>query len=153
MYDFMRYRACDALTADPVTIGPDSSIREAEEVFQAHQFNALPVMHDGELVGWLTKLDVLKAFRFSDESIFPQYEQIMDRPVRSVMTAAREVVRVTSRAPLTRVLEKMVKVQAKSLPVIDDDRLVGVIAREDVLAALRRATRPDGVATTPQNAT
>ena len=153
MYDFLNYRASHALTAKPVTIEPNSTIRQAEEVFQAHHFNALPVMSGDELVGWLTKLDVLKAFRFSDDSIFPQYEQIMERPVRSAMTPAGEVVHVTSGAPLTRVLEKMVKLQAKSLPVIDDDRLIGVIAREDLLTALRKATRPEPVAATPPNPT
>lgn len=143
MYDFLQYRACDALTADPVTIGPQATLREAEELFRAHDFNALPVMDGETLIGWLTKLDVLKAFRFTEESIFPQYETIMKHQVRSVMTAMPDLVRVTSRAPLTRVLEKMIKIQAKSLPVIDDDRLVGVIAREDVLKALRDATRPE----------
>ncbi len=141
MYDFLHYRARDALSEDLVTIGPDASLREAENLFGAHRFNGLPVMVGDELVGWLTKLDVLKAFRFSEDSIFPQYDQIMERPVRSVMTPAPDLVRVTSRAPLTRVLEKMVARQAKSLPVVDGDRLVGVIAREDVLDALRKATR------------
>lgn len=128
------------MTADPVTIAPAATLRDAEAVFRSHEFNALPVLDGDALVGWLTKLDVLKAFRFSEDSIFPQYEQIMEHTVASVMTPPRELVRVTPRAPLTRVLEKMVRAQAKSLPVIDGDRLVGVIAREDVLTALRKAT-------------
>lgn len=144
MYDFLRYRACDAMTAQPIAIAADATLRDAEAVFQAHHFNALPVMEGNAFVGWLTKLDVLRAFRFSAESIFPQYDQLMDRPVRSAMTPLRDLVRVTPRAPLSRVLEKMVKAGAKSLPVLDGDELVGVIAREDLLEALRRATPPQG---------
>ncbi len=60
------------------------------------------------------------------------------------MTPLRDAVRVTSRTPLTRVLEKMVRSGVKSMPVVDDDRLIGVIAREDLLRALRRATPSDG---------
>ena len=130
------------MTEGPVTIAPDATLREAEALFHTHDFNALPVMDGETFVGWLTKLDVLGAFRFSDESIFPQYEQLMERPVRSAMTPLRELVRVNSRTPLSRVLEKMVTARAKSLPVVDGDDLVGVIAREDLLAALRRATPP-----------
>ena len=53
---------------------------------------------------------------------------------------------------LTRVLEKMIATRNKSFPVVDpkDERLVGVVAREDVMQALRRAgagERPSGRAT------
>ncbi len=130
------------MTERLVSIGPDATLREAEALFRDHDFNALPVMEGDRFVGWLTKLDLLGAFRFSDESIFPQYEQLMERPVRSAMTPLRELVRVNSRTPLSRVLEKMVAARAKSLPVVDGDDLVGVIAREDLLEALRRATPP-----------
>jgi CBS domain-containing protein len=41
--------------------------------------------------------------------------------------------------PLTHVLQKMVHTRCKSFPVLEDDRLVGIVAREDVLRALRRA--------------
>ncbi len=145
MYEFLRYLARDFLSAPPVTIGLESTLREAEAVFEARQFNALPVVaKDGTPVGWLTKLDVLKAFRFGAESTLPQYDFIMGLPVRSAMTPLRDAVRVTSRTPLTRVLEKMVRSGVKSMPVVDDDRLIGVIAREDLLRALRRATPSDG---------
>lgn len=130
------------MTRSPVTIAADATLREAETLFGSHDFNALPVMDGDAFVGWLTKLDVLGAFRFSGESIFPQYEQLMGRPVRLAMTPLRELVRVNPRTPLSRVLEKMVAARARSLPVVDGDDLVGVIAREDLLAALRRATPP-----------
>jgi CBS-domain-containing membrane protein len=51
---------------------------------------------------------------------------------------SRDLRTVTPRAPLTRVLQKMLDARDKSLPVIDDGRLVGVVTRQDVLAALRR---------------
>jgi CBS domain-containing protein len=51
----------------------------------------------------------------------------------------RELVTVAPDIPLTRVLQKLVETRNKSLPVLDGARLVGVVAREDVLRALRRA--------------
>jgi CBS domain-containing protein len=90
----------------------------------------------GELLGWLTKLDLLRAFRFSEDHVFPPYAEIMKQPVSGVMS--RDLRTVTPRAPLTRVLQKMLDSRDKSFPVVDEGRLVGVIAREDVLQALRR---------------
>jgi CBS domain-containing protein len=146
VYEFLDYRVCDAMTANPVRIGPDASISETESLFGQHDFNALPVVGPGdELLGIVTKLDLLRVFRFTDDHMFPPYEELMATPVRKVMTT--DVTAVTTRTPLTRVLETLVRTRSKSLPVVDDGVLVGIIAREDVLAALRRAVggeRPTG---------
>ena len=56
----------------------------------------------------------------------------------AVMT--RNPVSVTPQLPLSRLLQKLVEMRTKSLPVAEDGRLVGIVAREDVLKALRRAT-------------
>ena len=67
MYEFLDYETQDVMTREPVTIAPDASLREAEKIFERHDFNALPVLGPGgEVVGLLSKLDVLRAFRFTD---------------------------------------------------------------------------------------
>ncbi len=137
MYEFLDYRVCDAMTVAAVSVGESTTLAQAEALFEKHDFNSLPVVAGKRLVGVVTKLDLLKAFRFNDETMFPAYEQIMSQPVSQVMT--RDVVSVHPRTPLTRVLENLVDLRAKSLPVTVDGELVGIVAREDVLRALRRA--------------
>lgn len=64
----------------------------------------------------------------------------MKRPVAEMMTEA--VTHVEPITPLTRVLEMMVNLKTRSLPVIGPGReLVGMISREDVMRALREATQ------------
>lgn len=138
MYEFLDYRVLDAMTRGPVCVAPDASIAETEALLEKHDFNALPVVGaKRELLGIVTKLDLLRAFRFTDDHMFPPYEQVMAQRVRSVMSV--DLTTVTPRTPLTRVLDALLRTRAKSLPVVDDGRVVGMIAREDVLAALRRA--------------
>ncbi|UCE85846.1 MAG: CBS domain-containing protein [Deltaproteobacteria bacterium] len=146
MYEFLKYWVEDVMTPDPVCADPKTTIHEVERIFESHDFNGLPVVNAaGELVGIVTKLDVLKAFRFSDENMLPPYDEIMKQPVEAVMTA--NVRSVCPRTLLTRVLEKMIEFGVKSFPVLDGRRLVGMVAREDVLRALRRGTA--GVNPTP----
>ncbi len=138
MYEFLDYRVCDAMTPDPVRVGPAATLAEAEALFEKHGFNALPVVAPGgELLGVVTQLDLLRAFRFTDDHMFPPYEEVMAGPVREVMTT--DATTVTPRTPLTRVLETLVRTRMKSVPVVEDGCVVGMIAREDLLAALRRA--------------
>lgn len=139
MYEFLDYLVEDVMTAPAVTIGPETSLAQAQELFQERGFNALPVVDDaGRLLGVVSKLDVLAAFRFTPDHVFPPYDEIMKQPVSEEM--AREVYTANPRTPLTRVLEKLVKEGVKSFPVLDDDRVVGVVSREDVLSGLRRAS-------------
>jgi len=138
MYEFLDYRVCDSMTPDPVTIASDATLAEAEAIFEEHDFNSLPVVGpDRQLLGVFTKLDLLAAFRTSEHAMFPPYEKIMTRPVSELMT--ERVVTVTPREPLTKVLEKMLETRSKSFPVVDGGAVVGMVAREDLLAALRRA--------------
>jgi CBS domain-containing protein len=137
MYEFLGYQVQDVMSI-PVSIAPQATLAEAEQLLETRGFNALPVVtREGQLVGVVTSLDLLKAFRFTEESMLPPYDQIMQRTVESVMSREPETVR--PRTPLTRVLEKLVATRDKSFPVVDEDRLVGVVAREDVMQALRRA--------------
>jgi len=150
MYEFLDYQVQDVMSTDPTTLRDDAPLSEAETLFEKHDWNGLPIVDaDGEMVGFLTQLDLLRAFEFDEEHVFPPYDEIMRRPVRSVMS--RDVHTVTPRTPLTRVLTRMLHTRCKSLPVLDaDDRLIGMVAREDVMKALRRAThgeRPTAIAT------
>ena len=147
MYEFLEYRVKHVMTREPITIEPQTQLEEAQLIFEEHDFDALPVLdREGKLVGVLAKLDLCKAFGFSPASKIPPYEQVLAQPAESVMT--RSPVEVDPETRLTRVLQLMIETRYKSLPVVDEGRLVGVIAREDVLRAVRSAGQgqlPGGV--------
>jgi CBS domain-containing protein len=145
MYEFMNYQVRDVMSR-PESIGPETSLGEVERVLEKNGFNALPVVDaDEQLIGVVTTLDLLKAFAFNDESILPAYDDIMRRSVVGIMS--REPATVTPRQPLTRTLQKMIDTRNKSFPVVDDGRLVGIVAREDVMRGLRRADAGERPAT------
>lgn len=140
MYEFLDWQVRDVMST-PVVIPPETSLAQAEALLEEQGFNALPVVaaDSQALLGVITSLDLLAAFRFTEDAILPPYSEIMKRPVSEVMS--RDVQTVRPRTPLTRVLEKLVDSRNKSFPVIDDERVVGVVAREDVMEALRRAEK------------
>jgi len=143
MYEFLSWRVGDVMTSAVVAIGADATIGDAEDLFAARDFDALPVLGaDGALAGIVSKLDMLRAYHFTPETIVPPYGEIRRRPVRTVMTL--QPLTVGPAQPLTRVLETLLATRVKSLPVVEQGRLVGIVAREDVLRALRSAAGAGG---------
>jgi len=70
----------------------------------------------------------------------PHYNELMSRSASEMMTEA--VVHVNSTSPLTRVLQLMVNLKARSFPVVSaSGQLDGMISREDVMRALKETTQ------------
>jgi CBS domain-containing protein/ferredoxin len=131
------------MTRDVTTVTREVTLRDLEALFEKHDFNSFPVMEQGKLLGIVTKFDFLKAFAFTTGQMVPHYDELMKRPVAEMMTEA--VMHVEPTAPLTRVLELMVSLKARSFPVIGPERkLVGVICREDVCVGPRAGVRRAG---------
>ena len=137
MYEFLQYHVRDFMSRNGVVVSRHTPLEEAERLFARHDFNMIPVVDGTRLVGVLTKLDFLKAFSFGKDRLVPHYREILRQEVQSVMTT--DPITMTADMPLTRVLEKIVETRYRSFPVVDDGQLVGVISREDVVAALRKA--------------
>ena len=140
MYRFLECTVAQHMTYDVKTVTRELSLRELEALFAKHDFNAFPVMENVRVVGIVTKFDFLKAFAFTTRQMVPHYDELMARTVSEVMTEA--VVHVRDDAPLTRVLQLMINLKARSFPVMDrDDHLVGIVSREDIMRALKESTR------------
>jgi CBS domain-containing protein len=136
---FLYYQAKDVMTPDPITVGPDATLAEVETIFEAHYFNGLPVVDSStRLLGVITKLDLLKANGFMEENrVPPYYPAVMRQSVSEVMTKEPDF--VDPETPLREVLKRMIETRNKSLPVVESGGVIGVVAREDVLIALRKS--------------
>jgi CBS domain-containing protein len=139
MYRFLECTVSQYMTRSVKTVTRRITLRELEALFEQHDFNAFPVVEERKMVGIITKLDFLRAFIFTTDQMVPHYDDFMSRLAGDVMTEA--VVHVEPTAPLTRVLQLMVNLKARSFAVVDaNQQLVGIISREDVMRALREAT-------------
>lgn len=119
------------------TVTRDTTMRELQKMFEDRDYNAFAVCENGDTVGLVSKFDFLKCFAFTPARMVPGYDELMARTVADVMTP--EFIYVDASTKLTRVLQLMVVHRMKSIPVLNtDQRLVGIIAREDIMRALAR---------------
>jgi CBS-domain-containing membrane protein len=140
MYKFLEYSVEQYMTHPVKTVTQQMSLRELEALFAKHDFNAFSVMEGTTMVGLVTKFDFLKTFAFTTRQMVPQYDELMQLTVDEVMTEV--IVQVAPADPLTRTLQLMSNLKARSFPVVaPDGHPVGMIAREDIMRALKDATR------------
>ena len=140
LYRFLGCTADQYMTRAVISVTREVTMRELEALFERYDFNSFPVVEGERVLGIVTKFDFLKAFTFTTGQMVPHYDALMRRSVAEVMTQA--LVHVGPATPLTRVLELMVSLTTRSLPVLTSEReLAGIISREDVMRALREATQ------------
>jgi len=129
----------ELMAADVASVPPQSSLAEAVRLLATRRVSALPVVDEGGLVvGILSEADVLRLQIAQD----PRAHLAPTAPpepwpdtVSAVMTP--DPVTAHAGSDISSVALTMADTGWKSLPVVDDhDRLVGMVSRSDVIAAL-----------------
>ena len=140
MHRFLEATAGQYMTSMVKTVTRDTTMRELQRMYDEDDFNCYPVRENGDIVGLVSKFDFLKCFSFNPGRMVPAYDELLSRTVADVMTP--EFIYVDPATKLTRVLQLMVDHRMKSIPVLDaEQRLAGIIAREDVMRALTNSAR------------
>lgn len=123
-------RVGNLMTVDPVVIGPDATVHEAELMLKSYRISGLPVTADGSVVGVISQTDLLNAR--SSELIGANWERVK---VRHLMS--RPAVTVHLGTTITRAARLMLEQHIHRLVVVDEEGApVGVLTSTDLLRAL-----------------
>jgi IMP dehydrogenase len=108
---------------DPITVGPQTSIREVMQITRGHNISGVPIVDGEQLVGIVTNRDL-------------RFEKKPDDPVRNIMTRKDRLVTVKEGAPEDEVLALLHKFRIEKVLVVDDAfRLKGLITVKDIQKA------------------
>lgn len=117
----------DCMTRNPVTVRPDSDPLAAVSLLKCGDFRRLPVVDaGGKLIGIVTHND-LEVFLSKAES-----PGIIKRQHRVEQVMSQEVMMVPPDCPLEEAASLMVENKIGSLPVVEDERVVGIITETDI---------------------
>lgn len=111
-------------------IPPDSTVYEALSLMAAKNVGALVVVEGSRVVGIISERDYAR-------NVILQGKSSRDTPVKDIMTSPVYYVRPTQTA--LECLALMTDKRIRHLPVLEDDRLAGVISIGDVVKAIIEA--------------
>lgn len=149
----------DVMTAPVVSIGPDTSVKDASALLAQRNVSGLPVVDGDRVVGVFSEADVLRSMKtmkkdlrlvypsisslgiaFQEEvtqrEIIEAYNEIGKMPVKQVMS--RQVITIAPDEALNEAIASMVRKGINRLPVVESNKLIGIVTRGDVIRGLAK---------------
>jgi len=105
---------------DVVTITPDSSIKNVQDIMENESISGLPVMEGEKIVGIISKRDVKPLLKTSGQ-----------KKVKEIMTS--DVVTIEEPITPDKALDLAYEHKIERLPVLRDGKLVGIVTMKDIL--------------------
>ncbi|WP_299902431.1 HPP family protein [uncultured Ruegeria sp.] len=140
--------AKDVMSSNLITVGPEMALGEVADLFGRHRFTSLPVVgKNGKFLGVIFQMHLIRQARGDalrlKRGYFSTLNRLLDRKREMPVTAGdiMEVAgpRVTTSSPLGVLLPMMAIEDVDAVPVLEYGRIVGIVTRTDLIAALARA--------------
>jgi CBS domain-containing protein len=151
----MAITAADIMTSPATFVAPETNMAEVASLLASKHFSAVPVCKpDHTLAGIVSESDILKPFRESVRArrdwwlgVIAEGEELpqdfLDYIRRDTRTAAdvmvKHVFTAAEDTTLPELAELMIKHSIKRLPVLRDGKVVGIVSRADLVAAIARS--------------
>jgi CBS domain-containing protein len=147
-------KARDIMTRKVVTVSPETSVTDLAKLLEKHRISGVPVLDGaGRLVGVITQSDLVQrardlelppAINVLDLHLFVEtpahfrkrLEKMIGATVGAVMTA--NPVTVAPEMPIAEIARLMERQKLHTLPVLEGEKLVGIIGKMDLVRALAR---------------
>lgn len=125
------------MTTDLVVLPPSATMEEARDIFNRKKIHHIPIVYAGELVGILSKSDLLH-FEFphveTEEERKREQARMKNVKVNSVMT--KGIAKLESTTRINVALELFKENIFHAIPVVDNERLVGIVTTLDIIRQL-----------------
>ena len=127
----------DVMTRDPVGLSPEDTLAAALETMRKHAIRRVPVVAAGRLVGLLAQGDLNRAQPSVLDSTPEEFQRVMEgTPVSRIMISSPITVR--SDTPLLEAARTLHTTKYGALPVVDGDRVAGILTDTDLIRTLAR---------------
>ena len=119
----MTVEVAELLTRPPVCARSDTSIQKAAKIMSENKVSALLIADDDQLLGLVTDRDLRSRCLATGLS--------SDRPVSDIMT--KKIHKIPRDTPGFEALISMTRLNVHHLPVMDDERLIGIVSTTDLI--------------------
>ncbi len=131
----------DWMTADPITVGPDTSVMKVSQIMKENNVRRLPVLDaSGKLVGIVSDRDLKEASpsKATTLDVHELYYLLSELKVKDIMSRKVRSIRPLDTVEKAAVI--MLESKVTGLPVVEDGKVVGILSEGDVFRVLTSIT-------------
>jgi CBS domain-containing protein len=133
-------RTSDVMSSPVVTVPPDAQLKDVAAILVEHGINAVPVVDDGDrLVGIVSEADLLMLEATPGARHRPGSAARQGPPHTAREVMSHSVYTLTQDTDAAAAARMMLRHNLKSVPVVAGDRVVGMVARRDLLRLIARS--------------
>ena len=130
----------DFMSTEVITVSPQTPIFDAVDLMKQHQIHRLPVVEGGKLVGLITEGVIQGAMpsKATSLSVYEVNYLLNKTNVKDIMIKQVETI-----GPDALLEDGIVKMRANNigvLPVVEDDKVIGIITNNDIFDAFLKIT-------------
>lgn len=122
------------MTRDVITLNHTDNLETAESLFKKNNIRHIPVVSGEKIIGMLSYTDLL---RISFADAIDEDEQDVDTIVYNMFTIeqvmAKNLISVNSNSTIKEVAEILSKKEFHALPIVDNNKLVGIVTTTDLI--------------------
>ena len=119
-----------------ITVTPDLTLAQARDLLHRHRIRHLPVVEGDRLLGILTDRDIRQVSPSSAAGITPDQATAFLSQIRADQAMVRQLRTVSPYTTIEEAARLMIEHKIGCLPVLEADRLVGIITETDILGVL-----------------
>ena len=142
-------KAADVMVSNVITVGPDASIPDVAKKLLVNRISAMPVVDgNGKLLGIVSEGDLMRRvesgtehhrswwleYVMSNDTLAHEFVQSHATKVSDVMS--RDVITASPDASVGDIASLLEKNGIKRVPIVKDDKVVGIVSRANLLQAL-----------------
>ena len=129
-------QVCEIMSKDIEVVDRNDNLRTVEERMATKQLRHLPVLEQGEVVGMVTQRDLFKATMSSTMGYGEKAQKAYLQSVRVKEIMTSPVVTISPDISVAAAAEMMITRGIGCLPVVDDQQLIGLVTKTDLLRCL-----------------
>ena len=120
------------MTHNVVSLKKEDNLEDAEYLFKKYHIRHIPITSGNAIIGMLSKTDLLRIGLLDGEDHDDLNTLVRTNlSIEHVMT--KELICVSSSTPVRIVAEILAKEEFHALPVVDNNRLVGIVTTTDLI--------------------
>lgn len=148
----------DIMNSNVIVCHPDTTIGEASQILKKHKISGVPVVENEEVVGIISEGDLLKLLEVPEHGggfWLPSPFEVIEIPIRELINweETKDMLKNIGSKPVSEIMNthvhvispdndieeairKVSKYKINRLPVVQDNKLVGIITRGDILQGI-----------------